>query len=120
LGIEANGVLHEIGAGESRSIPPGVAHTFWNVGDEPCVHEVTLEPALDMEHFFEGVVTLEAQHRLPPHGRPDLLRIALLFGKHDNLIAGIPRVVQRVVYNVAKAVAWATGVVTPSWSEVAR
>jgi nucleoside-diphosphate-sugar epimerase/quercetin dioxygenase-like cupin family protein len=120
LGIEANGVLHEIGAGESRSMLPGVAHTFWNAGDEPCVHEVTLEPALDMEHFFEGVVTLEAQHRLPPHGRPDLLRIALLFGKHDNLIAGIPRVVQRAVYTVAKAVAWATGVVTPSWSEVAR
>jgi nucleoside-diphosphate-sugar epimerase/quercetin dioxygenase-like cupin family protein len=120
LGIEANGVLHEIGAGESCSIPPGVAHTFWNAGDEACVHEVTLEPALDMEHFFEGVVTLEAQHRLPPHGRPDLLRIALLFGKHDNLIAGIPRLVQRVVYTFAKAVAWAMGVVTPSWSEVAR
>lgn len=120
LGIEADGVVREMGAGESRSVPPGTAHTFWNAGDEPCVHEVTLEPALDMEHFFEGVVTLEAQHRLPPHGRPDLLRIALLFGQHDNLIAGVPRVVQRLVYNLAKAIAWATGVGTPSWSEVAR
>jgi nucleoside-diphosphate-sugar epimerase/mannose-6-phosphate isomerase-like protein (cupin superfamily) len=120
LGIEVDGVVCEIGAGESRSVPPGTAHTFWNAGDEPCMHEVTLEPALDMEHFFEGVVTLEALHRLPPHGRPDLLRIALLFGKHDNLVAGVPRVVQRLVYNLAKAIAWASGVVTPSWSEVAR
>jgi hypothetical protein len=101
-------------------VPPGTAHTFWNAGDEPCVHEVRLEPALDMEHFFEGVVTLEAQRRLPPHGRPDLLRIALLFGKHDNLIAGVPRVVQRIVYALARSIAWATGVVAPSWSEVAR
>jgi nucleoside-diphosphate-sugar epimerase/mannose-6-phosphate isomerase-like protein (cupin superfamily) len=119
MGIEANGVLCEIGAGESRSVPPGTAHTFWNAGDEPCVHEVKLEPALDMEHFFEGVVTLEALHRLPPHGRPDLLRIALLFGEHDNLVAGVPRVVQRVLYTLARAIARITGVVTPSWSEVA-
>jgi nucleoside-diphosphate-sugar epimerase/mannose-6-phosphate isomerase-like protein (cupin superfamily) len=120
LGIEAGGVVSEIGPGESRSVPPGTAHTFWNAGDEPCVHEVKLEPALDMEHFFEGVVTLEAQHRLPPYGRPDLLRIALLFGEHDNLIAGVPRVMQRLVYTLAKSIAWATGVVVPSWSEVAR
>jgi len=120
LGLEADGVVCEIGPGESCSVPPGTAHTLWNAGDEPCVNEVTLEPALDMEHFFEGIVTLEAQHRLPPHGRPDLLRIALLFGKHDNLIAGIPRVVQRLVYGFAKAIAWTRGVVAPSWSEVAR
>jgi nucleoside-diphosphate-sugar epimerase/mannose-6-phosphate isomerase-like protein (cupin superfamily) len=120
LGLEADGVVCEMGPGESYSVPPGTAHTLWNAGDEPCVNEVTLEPALDMEHFFEGIVTLEAQHRLPPHGRPDLLRIALLFGKHDNLIAGVPRVVQRLVYSFAKAIAWSRGVVAPSWSEVAR
>jgi nucleoside-diphosphate-sugar epimerase/mannose-6-phosphate isomerase-like protein (cupin superfamily) len=120
LGLETDGVVCEIGPGESYSVPPGTAHTLWNAGDEPCINQVTLEPALDMEHFFEGIVTLEAQHRLPPHGRPDLLRIALLFGKHDNLIAGIPRVVQRLVYTFAKALAWARGVVAPSWSEVAR
>jgi hypothetical protein len=72
-----------------------------------------------MEHFFEGVVTLEALHRLPPD-RPDLLRIALLFGKHDNLIAGVPRVVQRAVYAIARSLAWVTGAVVPSWSEVAH
>ena len=119
MGIEAGGVVFEIGPGESRSVPPGTAHTFWNAGDVPCVHEVKLEPAFDMEHFFEGFVTLEALHRVPPHGRPDLLRIALLFGKHDNLVAGVPRVVQRVVYAIARSVAWATGVVVPTWSEVA-
>jgi nucleoside-diphosphate-sugar epimerase/mannose-6-phosphate isomerase-like protein (cupin superfamily) len=120
LGIEAGGVVSELGPGESRSVPPGTAHTFWNAGNVPCVHEVKLEPALDMEHFFEGFVTLEALHRVPPHGRPDLLRIALLFGKHDNLIAGVPRVVQRFVYTIARSIAWATGVVVPTWSEVAR
>jgi nucleoside-diphosphate-sugar epimerase/mannose-6-phosphate isomerase-like protein (cupin superfamily) len=120
LGLEVDGVVCEIGPGESRSVPAGTAHTLWNAGDEACVNEVKLEPAFDMEHFFEGVVTLEAQHRLPPHGRPDLLRIALLFGQHDNLIAGVPRVVQRLVYGVARSIAWATGVVAPSWSEVAR
>jgi nucleoside-diphosphate-sugar epimerase/mannose-6-phosphate isomerase-like protein (cupin superfamily) len=120
LGIEAGGVVSEIGPGESGSVPPGTAHTFWNAGNVPCVHEVKLEPALDMEHFFEGFVTLEALHRVPPHGRPDLLRIALLFGKHDNLIAGVPRVVQRFVYTIARSIAWATGVVVPTWSEVAR
>jgi nucleoside-diphosphate-sugar epimerase/mannose-6-phosphate isomerase-like protein (cupin superfamily) len=120
LGLEADGAVCEIGPGESYSVSPGTAHTLWNAGDVPCVNEVTLEPALDMEHFFEGIVTLEAQHRLPPHGRPDLLRIALLFGKHDNLIAGVPRVVQRLVYAFAKAIAWTRGVVAPSWSEIAR
>jgi nucleoside-diphosphate-sugar epimerase/mannose-6-phosphate isomerase-like protein (cupin superfamily) len=119
MGIEAGGVVSEIGPGECASVPPGTAHTFWNAGNVPCVHEVKLEPAFDMEHFFEGFVTLEALHRVPPHGRPDLLRIALLFGKHDNLVAGVPRVVQRFVYTIARSIAWATGVVVPTWSEVA-
>jgi hypothetical protein len=56
---------------------------------------------------------------VPPYGRPDLLRIALLFGKHDNLVAGVPRVVQRFVYTIAMSIAWATGVGVPTWSEVA-
>jgi len=120
LGVEVDGVVREIGPGESCSVPPGAAHTLWNAGAEACVHEVKLEPAFDMEHFFEGIVTLEAQHRLPPHGRPDVLRIALLMGQHDNLVAGVPRVVQRLVYAVARSIAWATGVVAPTWSEVAR
>jgi nucleoside-diphosphate-sugar epimerase/mannose-6-phosphate isomerase-like protein (cupin superfamily) len=119
MGIEAGGVVSELGPGESRSVPPGTPHTFWNAGDVPCVHEVKLEPAFDMEHFFEGFVTLEALHRVPPYGRPDLLRIALLFGKHDNLIAGVPRVVQRFVYAIARSIAWAMGVAVPTWSEVA-
>jgi hypothetical protein len=73
-----------------------------------------------MDANCASVVTLEALHRLPPHGRLDLLRIAVLFGEHDNLIAGVLRVVQRLVYALAKSIAWATGVVAPSWSEVAR
>ena len=120
LGLEVDGAVREIGPGESCSVAPGAAHTLWNAGDEACVHEVKLEPAFDMEHFFEGIVTLEAQHRLPPHGRPGVLRIALPMGQHDNLVAGVPRAVQRLVYAVARAIAWATGVVAPTGSEVAR
>lgn len=117
LMLEADGHTQELGPGESLAVPPGVAHTFWNSGEGPCVHEVTLEPAENMERFFEGIVTLEAQHRLPPHGRPDLLRIALLFGEHDNVVAGIPRPVQRLAYGLARAVAVLFGVRAPTWSD---
>jgi len=120
LALEANGRVRELGPGESLSIPPGVSHTFWNVGDGPCVHEVMLEPAENMERFFEGILTLEAQHRLPPHGRPDLLRIALLFGEYDNVVAGVPRFLQRGLYAVARALAWSSGASAPRWSEVER
>ena len=115
MGIEAGGVASEIGPGESRSVPPGTAHTFWNAGDVPRMHEVKLEPALDMEHFFEGFVTLEARHRVPPpRSSPHraLIRQARQPRRRCSARCVAVRLHDREVDRLGHVVA-------PTWSEVA-
>ncbi|MCU0696029.1 MAG: cupin domain-containing protein [Myxococcaceae bacterium] len=97
LGVRVGEAVQVLGPGQTVAVPPGTPHTLWNAGAGPCVHRVQLEPARRMEHFFVGIVTLEAEGAIPPRRLSQLARLARLFLDHENRVPGLPWSVFKVV-----------------------
>jgi len=72
------------GPGDHVVVDPGTFHKFANVGDEPAVVRVRVEPALRMEQLFETVATLAADGRTLPSGMPRPLDLALFMRQFDD------------------------------------
>lgn len=71
------------GPGDRVVVEPGTFHKFANVGDEPAVVRVRVEPALRMEQLFETVAALAADGRTLPSGMPRPLDLALFMRQFD-------------------------------------
>src|SRR5215469_18189629 len=71
------------GPGDQVVVEPGTFHKFANVGDEPAVVRVRVEPALRMEQLFETVAALAADGRTLPSGLPRPLDLALFMRQFD-------------------------------------
>src|SRR5215831_15115366 len=71
------------GPGDQLVVEPGTFHKFANVGDEPAVVRVRVEPALRMEQLFETVAALAADGRTLPSGMPRPLDLALFMRQFD-------------------------------------
>lgn len=111
LGVRVNGETRVLRAGESVLVEPGVPHTYWNAGKDELHHVVALEPALDHETFFESVYGLAREGFSPEHRTVvNLLRLARLFGQHDNWLAGPPVALQRPLFRALGTVARLVGV----------
>ena len=97
LGVRVGGETRTLGPGDVAEVPPGTPHTLWNAGDQVCVHRVEMMPALAMEDFFHAIVTLEAEGGVPPKSLAQAGRIAALFLRHGNQLAGVPWPFQRAL-----------------------
>jgi mannose-6-phosphate isomerase-like protein (cupin superfamily) len=71
------------GPGDHVVVEPGTFHRFVNIGDEPAVVRVRVEPALRMEQLFETVAALAADGRTLPSGMPRPLDLALFMRQFD-------------------------------------
>ena len=98
LGVRVGRETRLLGPGDVAEVPPGTAHTLWNAGVEPCVHRVEMTPALAMEDFFYEITTLEAEGGLPPRSLSQVGRVATLFLRHRNQLAGVPWFIQRAFF----------------------
>ena len=109
LAVRVGAETRILGPGESIVAQPGTAHTLWNAGDEVCVHTVEMVPALAMEDYFYEIVTLEAEGGIPHKSLAQAGRIATLFLRHHNQLAGLPWSVQRVAFRLLVVLArWFT------------
>jgi quercetin dioxygenase-like cupin family protein len=70
-------------AGDELVVPPGTYHRFANVGDEPAVVRVQVQPALSMERLYETVVALARDGRTLPTGMPKPLDLALFMREFE-------------------------------------
>lgn len=61
-------------AGESATVAPGIAHTWWNGGDGRLVMRGEIRPALRFETFIETIYGL---HRAAPGFQPRLIDLAV-------------------------------------------
>ena len=84
LTLEVAGRLVRLGPGESATVPPGVAHTFRNDGNEAVEATNTVHPAA---HFEEH---LRALYGLMRDGRMDPINFALAMRLGESLPAGPP------------------------------
>jgi quercetin dioxygenase-like cupin family protein len=69
--------------GDTVAVPPGAFHQFANIGDEPALVRVQVEPALRMEQLFETVVALAREGRTLPSGMPRPLDLALFMREFE-------------------------------------
>jgi quercetin dioxygenase-like cupin family protein len=72
------------GPGDVIEVPPGVAHSFANGGEEEAHLHVEVRPALAMEEMFTEVVAMAKAGRMNRRGMPrNVLELALLARKYD-------------------------------------
>ena len=100
LGVRVRRETRILGPGEVVEVAPGTPHTLWNAGDQVCVHRVEMMPALAMEDYFHEIITLEAEGGIPPKSLAHAGRLATLFLRHRNQLAGLPWPIQRTLFRL--------------------
>lgn len=101
--LEAAGNTSAAGPGQQITVPAGVAHRWWNVGQHEARVRVELRPALDTETFFETFFGLAREGKTNAGGIPGLLQIAVAFrdlGDSCPQLVKPPSVVQRGVFSL--------------------
>ncbi len=73
-----DGTERRLGPGEAITIGAGTPHNFVNDGDEDAVAIQEFRPALRTAEFFEALFELARRGELDEHGKPTLLRFAVL------------------------------------------
>lgn len=110
-----DGVERRIGPDEELVVPAGVAHHFVNDGDEDAVAIQEARPALRTAEFFETYFALAARGEIADHGRPSLLRMAVLapaFGDEIRVVSP-PWRVQQAVFALLRPFARLRGYAAP-------
>ena len=103
VGFEVAGKERVVGPGEGVTVPIGVAHRWWNAGEDEARVRVELRPALDTETFFETFFGLARDGKTNAKGIPGLLQIAVAFrdlGDSCPQLVKPPPSVQRGVFTV--------------------
>lgn len=105
-----------LGPGDAITIPAGVPHHFCNDGDEDTIAIQEARPALRTQQFFETYFDLAASGEIDEHGRPSLLRSAVLgpaFADEIRLVSP-PWPMQRAAYALLAPIARLRGYTTGS------
>jgi quercetin dioxygenase-like cupin family protein len=110
LDLYVNGAWRRLGAGESASVAPGVAHTFRNATDESVRVYNTHAPAMKYGDYFDGLHRVVSSGAVPP-GRMTLraiLYLSMLMTGFEEEIRSVkpPHVVMRVLALVARSMGY--------------
>jgi mannose-6-phosphate isomerase-like protein (cupin superfamily) len=89
--------------GEPCVFPAGVAHRWWNDGDEPLRFEGRVVPVADLDRFLQAVFAIA---NAGPARRPSVFHMAHLLHRHRHTqrLATIPVWVQRIVLPAVVAI----------------
>jgi mannose-6-phosphate isomerase-like protein (cupin superfamily) len=99
LSASVEGKLLRVGAGEAGHFPRGVAHRWWNDGDQELVLRGIATPAVDLDRYLQAL--FEVVNAGPP-GRPPLFYMAHVLHRHrrTQLALVVPRVLQRALFPI--------------------
>jgi quercetin dioxygenase-like cupin family protein len=106
------GIIRIAEPGEAVVMPCGAAHVWGNPFDEPAAVDVALDPALDMETFFETWFGLANDGKLDLRTQlPSFLQMALLAHdfRREITVPGLTGVVTRNMGRVLAPLARARG-----------
>ncbi len=100
LRVSIGGVESTLGPLDVAVVPPGVAHTWWNVGEDEGHALVDIRPALRTEMFFETLFGLASDGKTNKKGLPAPLQLAALITefRDEVQLARPPVVVQRLLF----------------------
>lgn len=102
LQAEVDGTEMSVGEGEEFTVPAGVAHTWWNAGEEEAQVRVRLVPEAGMESFLETIYGLGQDGKTNEKGIPNLLQLAVTASAYfeTNHLASPPLAVQKAVFGL--------------------
>jgi quercetin dioxygenase-like cupin family protein len=97
-----------VGAGQLASLPRGLAHRWWNEGDEPLTFLGFSGPLVDLDRYLQAVFEIM---NAGPAGRPPLFYLAHLAVRHRRTQAVLlmPRPLQAVLFRVIVAIGTVLG-----------
>jgi quercetin dioxygenase-like cupin family protein len=107
LRFVVDGQERRVGPGDAITIPAGTPHHFVNDGDTDAVAIQEARPALRTAEFFETYFELAERGELDEHGKPSVLRFAVLgpaFADEIRLVSP-PWPVQRMAFAVLAPIA---------------
>jgi quercetin dioxygenase-like cupin family protein len=96
---ELGGEEHRAGPGERVTFAPGVAHRFWNAGDDDLVGVGYVRPPDNLEYFLTEVYASMRRHGGKRPGLFDAAYLTRRYGSEFGMLA-IPAPVQRVLFPV--------------------
>lgn len=87
--------------------PVGVAHDWWNAGDEEAHVVVEVAPGARFEEMIKNLYGLAQDGKTDPRGMPNLLQAALFAREFEDVLRFTkpPRLVQRVLFAALAPVA---------------
>ena len=101
--MRVNGQESILEAGAEVIVPPNTPHAMWNACEDVLHQVIELRPALRSETFFETIVGLERDGKLPEKGMPNLLQMSLVLRAYDNPLAAPPQLIQGVLFSILAA-----------------
>ena len=92
-------------------VPPGVAHYWWNAGEEEAHVIVEIRPGLRFEEMAKNLYGLAQDGKTNAKGMPNLLQSAILVREFEDVMyfTKPPRVVQRLLFGPLAVTARALG-----------
>ncbi len=102
LSVQVGGRRLNVGPGESARLPRGVAHCWWNAGDEALAFEGVARPVVDLDRYLQAV--FEVMNAGPP-GRPPLFYLAHAALRHrrTQTVLLMPAAVQGLLFRAVVA-----------------
>lgn len=93
--------------GHEILVPPGVAHDWWNAGDEEAHIVVEIQPAARFEAMILNLFGLAQDGKTDKKGMPTLLQLALLAREFEDVVrfTTIPRPLQRLLFALLAPIA---------------
>ncbi len=93
--------------GERLHVPPGVAHDWWNAGDEEARVIVEVSPAERFEEAIANSFGLAQDGKTNDKGMPNLLQAALFAREFEDVLyfTKPPRPVQKILFGILAPVA---------------
>ena len=72
--------------GDRVLVPAGMAHTFWNAGEDEAHFVCEVRPALQFEQLIETMFSLAADGKTNRKGMPNPLRLAVIARAHFDTV----------------------------------
>jgi quercetin dioxygenase-like cupin family protein len=106
FGFSIDGRRSVAGPGESVHIPPGVAHDWWNEGEEAHL-VLEIQPAARYEAMMRNLFGLAQDGKTDSRGMPRLLQLALLAREFADVVRFTKphRLVQAILFPLLAPVA---------------
>jgi quercetin dioxygenase-like cupin family protein len=111
LGAKVGGRKAELEPGQTLGVAPGVAHTWWNAGDDELVFRCEVRPALQFESLVETMFSLAADGKTNRRGMPNPFRLAVIAKAHFDTVQlpVVPAWMQKVALAMGAPIGKAIG-----------